>query len=119
MVVEDEFRHQESDGSRVSHSVSVNTLGPAHSMPEAADTLALNDALRAVDALCEADLACDDAKTDFERCQTWAKISLSDVDNIRGLRADDHRFRFQQRDHRLRLCAAGGECTGQLRRAGR
>ena len=25
------------------------------------------------------------------------------------LRADDHRFRFQRRDHRLRLCAEGGE----------
>ena len=55
---------------------------------------------------------------DFE-LPTWAKISLSDVDNIRGLRADDHRFRLQQRDHRLRLCAAGGERAGELRRASR
>ena len=47
-------------------------MGPADSIPSASDTLARNDALRATDPSTEQTLP------------TWAKISLSDVDNRRG-----------------------------------
>ena len=82
MVVEDNsgIKNPTEAGT---HSVFLDILGPAQSIPAAADTLARNDALRAVDALCKADLACVDAKTE-RTLETKAKISLSDVDNIRG-----------------------------------
>ena len=67
------------------HSVFLDILGPAQSIPAAADTLARNDALRAADKLCKADPACDYKNERMERTlATKAKISLSDVDNIRG-----------------------------------
>ena len=52
------------------HSVLIDILGPADSVPSASATLARNDALRA-------------AETE-QTAVTLPKISLSDVDNIRG-----------------------------------
>ena len=54
------------------HSVLIDVLGPADSIPSASDTLARNDALRATDPSTEQTL------------MTLPKISLSDVDNKRG-----------------------------------
>ena len=69
MVIEDDsdIKNPTEQGT---HSVLIDILGPADSIPTAATTLARNDALRA-------------AGTDHT-LPTWAKISLSDVDNIRG-----------------------------------
>ena len=69
MVVEDDsgIKNPTEQGT---HSVLIDILGPADSIPKAATTLARNDALRA-------------AETE-KTLPTWAKISLSDVDNIRG-----------------------------------
>ena len=71
MVVEDDsgIKNPTEQGT---HSVLIDILGPADSIPKAADTLARNDALRATDPSTEHTLP------------TWAKISLSDVDNKRG-----------------------------------
>ena len=106
MVIEDDsgIKNPTEQGT---HSVRIAILGPADSIEKAADTLARNDARREADKLCADDSACDDEKMEHT-LPTWAKISLSDVDNIRGYELVDHRFRFQRRDHRLRLCAAGG-----------
>ena len=69
MVVEDDsgIKNPTEAGT---HSVLIDILGPADSIPSASDTLARNDTLR-------------DAGTDHT-LPTWAKISLSDVDNKRG-----------------------------------
>ena len=69
MVVEDDsgIKNPTEQGT---HSVLTDILGPADSIPKASDTLARNDALRV-------------AKTEHT-LPTWAKISLSDVDNKRG-----------------------------------
>ena len=69
MVIEDDsdIKNPTEQGT---HSVLIDILGPADSIPTAATTLARNDTLR-------------DAGTDHT-LPTWAKISLSDVDNIRG-----------------------------------
>ena len=71
MVVEDDsgIKNPTEQGT---HSVLIDILGPADSIPTAATTLARNDALRATDPSTEHTLP------------TWAKISLSDVDNKRG-----------------------------------
>ena len=71
MVIEDDsgIKNPTEQGT---HSVLIDILGPADSIPKAADTLARNDALRATDPSTEHTLP------------TWAKISLSDVDNKRG-----------------------------------
>ena len=82
MVIEDDsgIKNPTEEGT---HSVFLNILGPAESMQKAATTLALNDALRATDKLCADDPACVDEKVE-QTLPTWAKISLSDVDNKRG-----------------------------------
>ena len=82
MVIEDDsgIKNPTEEGE---HSVLIDILGPAASIPKAATTLARNDALRAADKLCAADPACDDEKMEHT-LRTWAKISLSDVDNKRG-----------------------------------
>ena len=71
MVVEDNsgIKNPTEQGT---HSVLIDVLGPADSIPTAATTRARNKALRDADPATEQTLA------------TWAKISLSDVDNIRG-----------------------------------
>ena len=71
MVIEDDsgIKNPTEEGE---HSVLIDILGPADSVPKASDTLARNDALRATDPSTEHTLP------------TWAKISLSDVDNKRG-----------------------------------
>ena len=63
------------------HSVLIDILDPADSIPKASDTLARNDALREADKLCADDPACVKIE---HTLPTWAKISLSDVDNTRG-----------------------------------
>ena len=69
MVVEDNsgIKNPTEAGT---HSVLIDILGPADSVPSASATLARNDALRA-------------AETE-QTAVTLPKISLSDVDNIRG-----------------------------------
>ena len=69
MVVEDNsgIKNPTEAGT---HSVLIDVLGPADSVPSASATLARNDALRA-------------AETE-QTAVTLPKISLSDVDNIRG-----------------------------------
>ena len=71
MVIEDDsgIKNPTEQGT---HSVLIDILGPADSIPTAATTLARNDVLRATDPSTEHTLP------------TWAKISLSDVDNKRG-----------------------------------
>ena len=71
MVIEDDsgIKNPTEAGT---HSVLIDILGPAYSIPKASDTLARNDALRATDPSTEQTL------------MTLPKISLSDVDNIRG-----------------------------------
>ena len=71
MVIEDDsgIKNPTEEGE---HSVLIDILGPADSVPKASATLARNDALRATDPSTEQTL------------RTWAKISLSDVDNKRG-----------------------------------
>ncbi len=71
MVIEDDsgIKNPTEAGT---HSVLIDILGPADSIPSASDTLARNDALRATDPSTEQTL------------MTLAKISLSDVDNKRG-----------------------------------
>ena len=82
MVIEDDsgIKNPTEQGM---HSVLIDILGPADSIPAAADTLARNDVLRATDKLCADDPACVDEKVE-QTLPTWAKISLSDVDNSRG-----------------------------------
>ncbi len=82
MVIEDDsgIKNPTEQGM---HSVLIDILGPADSIPKAADTLARNDALRDADKLCDDDPACADEKME-RQLPTWAKISLSDVDNERG-----------------------------------
>ena len=69
MVVEDNsgIKNPTEAGT---HSVLIDILGPADSVPSASATLARNDALRA-------------AETE-QTAVTLPKISLSDVDNKRG-----------------------------------
>ena len=71
MVVEDDsgIKNPTEAGT---HSVLIDVLGPADSIPKASDTLARNDALRDTDPSTEQTL------------MTLPKISLSDVDNKRG-----------------------------------
>ena len=71
MVIEDNsgIKNPTEQGT---HSVLIDVLGPADSIPTASSTLARNDALRATVPSTEHTLP------------TWAKISLSDVDNVRG-----------------------------------
>ena len=71
MVIEDDsgIKNPTEAGT---HSVLIDILGPADSMPAAADTLTLNDVLRATEPPTEQTTA------------TLPKISLSDVDNKRG-----------------------------------
>ena len=71
MVVEDNsgIKNPTEAGT---HSVSIDILGPADSVPKADTTRARNKALRDADPATEQTLA------------TLPKISLSDVDNIRG-----------------------------------
>ena len=71
MVIEDDsgIKNPTEAGT---HSVLIDILGPADSIPSASATLARNDALRATDPSTEQTL------------MTLPKISLSDVDNIRG-----------------------------------
>ena len=71
MVIEDNsgIKNPTEQGT---HSVLIDVLGPADSIPTASDTLDRNDALRATVPSTEHTLP------------TWAKISLSDVDNKRG-----------------------------------
>ena len=69
MVVEDNSGIKNPTEAGV-HSVLIDVLGPADSVPSASATLARNDALRA-------------AETE-QTAVTLPKISLSDVDNIRG-----------------------------------
>ena len=71
MVIEDDsgIKNPTEAGT---HSVLIDILGPADSIPSASDTLARNDALRATDPSTEQTL------------MTLPKISLSDVDNKRG-----------------------------------
>ena len=82
MVIEDDsgIKNPTEQGM---HSVLIDILGPADSIPAAADTLARNDVLRATDKLCADDQACVDEKVE-QTLETKAKISLSDVDNSRG-----------------------------------
>ena len=69
MVIEDDsgIKNPTEAGT---HSVLIDILGPADAIPTASTTLARNDALRV-------------AETE-QTLPTWAKISLSDVDNKRG-----------------------------------
>ena len=71
MVIEDDsgIKNPTEAGT---HSVLIDILGPADSIPSASATLARNDALRATDPSTEQTL------------MTLPKISLSDVDNKRG-----------------------------------
>ena len=71
MVVEDNsgIKNPTEAGT---HSVLIDILGPADSVPSASATLARNDALRATDPSTE------------QTAVTLPKISLSDVDNKRG-----------------------------------
>ena len=71
MVIEDDsgIKNPTEAGT---HSVLIDILGPADSIPSASDTLARNDALRDTDPSTEQTL------------MTLPKISLSDVDNKRG-----------------------------------
>ena len=82
MVVEDNsgIKNPTEAGT---HSVSIDILGPADSVPKAASTLARNDALRAADKLCDDDPTCTDENQE-QTLGTLPKISLSDVDNKRG-----------------------------------
>ena len=82
MVVEDNsgIKNPTEAGT---HSVSIDILGPADSVPKAATTLERNDALRAIDKLCANDPTCTDENME-QTLATLPKISLSDVDNVRG-----------------------------------
>ena len=80
-----------NDSEAGTHSVGYDILGPTES-PGKLDKASMSNL--------------DNVKDSGSPLATLAKISLSDVDNKRGLRDDRHRLRLQQRHLRRRPRAA-------------
>ena len=106
MVIEDDsgIKNPTEAGT---HSVLIDILGPADSIPSASDTLARNDALRATDPSTEQTL------------MTLPKISLSDVDNKRGYELTITGSGFNDGTTASVYVLKAGECAGRLRRDSR